>query len=202
MAFVVVALLAGCQLAGGPGDAVTEPPTDAAGRPIGAPPVGMPQTLAELLERGQLLAEEWQDEPVVVEVEVDIDDGGSWSGARLTYLAADADRFLSLVTSGSGFSQQRPSLATFQLQPVTPDGVEQIPQLPEDAAEPAELAASEAAAGCGVEGAATVLYVTGAPVAWDGTSWSAEPSWRANVTDEDAPGAALDVTTGEGDCLS
>jgi len=199
---VAVVALTACQPFGGP-EAIgpTAPAPDAGGPPVGAPARGLPASLEELRERGAGVAREWQDEPVLAEVEIDLDAEGAWNAARLTYLAADADRFLSLVTSGSGFSQQRPSLATFDLQPVTGEGLDQLPPFPDDAAEPAALAEAAAAA-CEVGDAPTVLYVTGAPVAWDGTAWSEPPVWRATVTGAEAAGAALAVTgAGEVTCL-
>jgi hypothetical protein len=198
-----VALLA-CQPAGGP-NAVATADAGAGGREpaLGAPVSGLPRTLAELVSRTHLIAEEWQDEPVLVEVEVDVDADadGRWSAARVTYLAPDADRFLSLETSGGGFSQQRPTLATLQLQPVSADGLATIAPLPGDAAEPHDLAQSDAAAECGVGAPTSVLYATGAPVAWDGTTWTRDPEWRATVSDGEAA-AAVDVVGGELDsCL-
>jgi hypothetical protein len=195
-------LLLACQPAGGPGAVVT-PESGAGGREpaLGAPVSGLPRPLAELVSRTQLIAEEWQDEPVLVEVEVDVDADGRWSAARVTYLAPDADRFLALETSGGGFSQQRPTLSTLQLQPVTADGLATISQLPDDAAEPHDLAQSDAAAECGVGAPAAVLYATGAPVAWDGTTWTRAPEWRATVSDDEAA-AVVDVVGGALDrCL-
>jgi hypothetical protein len=196
------AVLLACQPAGGPG-AVTTPEAGVGGREpaLGAPVSGLPRTLTELVSRTHLLAEEWQDEPVLAEVEVDVDADGRWSAARATYLAPDADRFLSLETSGAGFSQQRPTLSTLQLQPVTAEGLAAVPPLPDDAAEPHDLAQSDAAAECGVGTPTTVLYATGAPVAWDGTTWTRTPEWRATISDGDAA-AAVDLVSGELDrCL-
>lgn len=194
-------LVLACQPAGGPGGAPTPAAQGDREPALGAPVSGLPQTLGELVDRADLLAEEWQDEPVLAEVEVDLDAEGRWSAARVTYLAADADRFLALETSGGSFSQQRPTLATLQLQPVTADGLAAVPEIPDDAAEPGDLAQSSAAQECGVGTATTVLYVTGAPVTWDGTSWTSPPDWRATITDGEAA-AAVDVRSGELDqCL-
>lgn len=162
---------------------------------LGAPVSGLPSSLDELLARAQLVAEEWQDEPVLSEVEIEVDAQGAWRAARVVYLAADADRFLALESSGGGFSQQRPTLSTLQLQPVSADGLAAVPALPDEAAEPAELVQSPAVEECGVGAPTTVLYATGAPVAWDGVSWTAQPQWRATLTDGEAA-AAVDVATG------
>ena len=185
-------LLAACQPFGGPG-ATPTPTTRAGVEPaLGAPVAGLPATLPELIERADLVAEEWQDEPVLSEVEVEVDEQGRWTAARVVYLAPDADRFLALESVGEGFSQQRPTLSTLQLQPVTTEGLAAVPDFPADAAEPAALADSEAAQECGVGAPATVLYATGAPVAWDGTTWTAPPDWRATITDGEAA-AAVDL---------
>lgn len=204
---LLLALAVACQPAGGPLGGEPTPPAGAASDPIGAPEAGLPSDLPTLLDRGERLAQEWQDEPVLAEVEVDLDERGRWAGVRLVYLAADADRFLQLTGEGGGFTQERPSLATLQIQPVPAEGLEQLPLFPDDALAPQELAAGQPATRCGVDGAATVLYATGAPVAWDGTTWSAPPQWRGIVTggpDSEAQdaGARVDVTTGAGDgCL-
>ena len=195
-------LAAACQLTGGPGAGPSEVPSggDSEEPRLGAPDEALPSTLGELLTRGLPVAEEWQVQPVLAEVEVDLDEDNRWLGARLVYLAADADRFLSLVATGGGFSQQRVTLGTLQVQPVTGDGLDEIPELPKAVLAPQTLAAAEAVGTCGVGRPVTVLYSTGAPYAWDGTAWTEAPRWRATITDETA-GAVLDVTTGEGECL-
>lgn len=186
-----VVVLVACQPTGGPSAVPTPTGGDSAEDPLGAPAAGMPRSLDDLLGRGELLAEEWQDDPVLAEVEVVLDDG-AWAGARLVYLAGDADRFLTLSTSSGGFTVQRPTLATLQAQPVTADGVAQIPEFPDDAAAPQELADAAATGDCAMGGASTVLYATGAPVAWDGTTWRAVPVWTATVAADDGTGAVLD----------
>lgn len=199
--WIALAFAVACQPSGGPGAGGAALPSDrATGRPLGAPVAGRPSTLEELLTRGHQIAEEWQEEPVLVEVEVDVA-AGRWSDARLVYLAADADRFLQLVAAEGGFSQERITLSTLQVEPVPAEGVEQIPPFPDDALEPADLAAAEAVAACGVGEEASVFYVTGAPVAWDGTEWSRPPEWRATVTAPEGSGATVDVAGGDAVCL-
>lgn len=188
-------MLIACQPFGGPGDTPTPHASGAVEPALGAPVSGLPHSLDELVARAQLVAEEWQDEPVLSEVEVEVDAAGTWLAARVVYLAADADRFLALSSSGGGFSQQRPTLSTLQLQPVTADGLAAVPALPEDAAEPTELAQSPAVQECGIGAAMRVLYATGAPVAWDGASWTTQPQWRATLSDGEAA-AAVDVASG------
>jgi hypothetical protein len=195
VALCAVVVLPACQPAGGPG-AQSTPEQGSAGEPaIGAPQAGPPGSLSDLVTRADLVAEEWQDEPVLVEVEVSVDADGRWTSARAVYLAADADRFLALDSSGDGFSQQRPTLETLQLQPVSSDGLAAVPPFPADAAEPTDLAQSGAAGECGVGPPATVLYATGAPVAWDGAVWTSPPDWRATVSSDDAV-ASLDLADG------
>ena len=197
----VLTLAVACQPAGGPGSAGPAVPSDGAtGRPLGAPVAGLPANLDELLARGQQIAEEWQAEPVLVEVEVEVG-AGRWNGARLAYMAADSDRFLQLVATDGGFAQERITLSTLQVEPVPREGVDQIPPFPDDALEPAQLATAESVTACGVGEQASVFYVTGAPVAWDGAAWSPAPEWRATVTTPEGPGAAVDVAGGEAECL-
>ena len=199
---LLLALAVGCQPSGGPSGAAPTTPAAVASEAIGAPESGLPSDLPALIERGQRIAQEWQDEPVLAEVEVDLDADHRWTGVRLVFLAGDADRMLQLVGAGRGFTQERPSLASLQVPPVPVAALEEVPAFPDDAAPPADLAGVEAAVQCGVEGAATVLYATGAPFAWDGTTWSTPPQWRGIVTAPEADGARVDVVTGAGDgCL-
>ena len=199
---LLLALAVGCQPSGGPSSAVPTTPAAAASDAIGAPELGLPSDLTGLVQRGRRIAEEWQDEPVLAEVEIDLDADHRWTGVRLVYLAGDADRMLQLVGAGSGFTQERPSLASLQVPPVPAAALAELPDFPDDAASPADLAEVEAAVQCGVEGAATVLYATGAPFAWDGTTWSTPPQWRGIVTAPQADGARVDVVSGAGEgCL-
>ena len=187
-------LVVACQPAGGPPSAdPTATATSADGSPLGAPPAGMARTLSELTGRGMLVAEEWQDEPVLVEIEVDLNDQGQWQAARLVYVAAEAERFLALTAAGGGFTQEQPTLSTLQ-----------VPPLPEDAAAPRDVAASPEVEQCEVGAAPTVLYTTGAPVAWDGTTWTSPPQWRVTVTSADGGAAAAfdDVSASSARCLS
>lgn len=199
--WIALAFAVACQPFGGPGSGGAAAPSDRpTGRPLGAPVAGPPSTLDELLTRGRRIAEEWQAEPVLVEVEVDVA-AGRWSDARLVYLAADADRFLQLVATDGGFSQERITLSTLQVEAVPSEGVEQIPPFPDDALEPAALAADESVAACGGGDEASVFYVTGAPVAWDGGQWARPPEWRATVTGPDGAGATVDLAGGDAQCL-
>ena len=195
---LVLLCAVGCQPVGGPAVAGGTPTPAGSDAPaIGAPPSGLPRTLDQLLQRSLRVAEEWQDAPVPVEIEVDLDAQGRWMAARVVYLAADADRFLALTTAGSGFEQEQPTLTTLGVPALTAAAVEEIPALPEDAAAPADLAAMPGVADCGITGAPTVLYITSAPVAWDGTTWTTPPTWRATVTDGGASaGAAFDSAAG------
>ena len=164
----------------------------------------MARTLSELTRRGMLVAEEWQDEPVLVEIEVDLNEQGQWQGARLVYVAAEAERLLALTAAGGGFSQEQPTLSTLQVPPLPAVAVEQVPPLPDDAAAPGDVATSPEVEQCDVGAAPTVLYTTGAPVAWDGTTWTSPPQWRVTVTSADGGAAAAfdDVSASSARCLS
>ncbi|MPZ73536.1 MAG: hypothetical protein GEU74_09945 [Nitriliruptorales bacterium] len=195
-------LAVACQPAGGPSVGPTALPRTGSERArLGAPDARLPTKLEELRDRTLLLAEEWQDEPVLSEVEVDVDEQHRWTQARAVYLAADADSFLSLVTAGSGFNPQRTTLSTLQVEPVNAEGLAQLPAFPDDALEPKALLESEDTRACGVAAPATVLYATGAPVAWDGMQWTAPPKWRATVTGDDGADAVFDVASGTGECV-
>lgn len=198
----LVVLTTACQPFGGPRAVAPTPSADASGRPLGAPDAGAPSDLGDLLERGQAIAEEWQDKPVATQVSVTLDADGGWARARIVYVAPDADRLLQLETAGSGFTEQRPSLGTLQVQPVPGEALEEVPAFPEDAAAPQALVAAPATQECGVTGEPTVLYATGAPFAWDGTAWTRDPAWRATVTGADGGGAQFDTLSEDsGSCL-
>lgn len=193
-AVLTALLVTACQPAGAPAPGPTTLASEAG---LGAPPAGMPQSLDALLERTEPAALEWQDDPRLAELTVDVAEDGRWIAARALYLAADADRSLSLRLSAGGLAQQRPTLATLGLEPVSGEGLEAVPPLPDDAAEPtALLAAAQPLMGdCGATPPATqVLYATGAPVSWDGTAWSVPPEWTATVLDGEASGVVLDPT--------
>ena len=62
--------------------------------------------------------------------------------------------------------------------------MDELPDLPDDALEPAELAAAAAPAleQCDASGdVAAVIYANGAPESWDGQAWASAPVWRATV---------------------
>lgn len=202
VAFLVL-LAAACQPIGGPSVTAPTPGDDGAtGRPLGAPDAGVASTLDDLVTRGHAIAEEWQADPVLSEVQVDLDAAGGWSQARLVYVAGDADRMLQLETAGAGFTQQRPSLGTLNIQPVPGEALTEVPAFPDDAMAPQKLATAPAAGECGISGQATVLYTSGAPYAWDGTTWTDPPAWTATVTAAGGSAVRLDPVSGAGDgCL-
>jgi hypothetical protein len=198
---VLLLMTAGCQPFGGPNAAAPTPDAQDS-EPLGAPDQDRASTLDDLLTRGGAIAKEWQDEPVLTEVEVDLDAEGRWAGARLVYAAPDADRILQLETAGSGFTQQRPSLGTLQVQPVPAEALDEVPAFPDNAATPRQLATVQAAADCGVQGQASVLYASGAPFAWDGTTWTRTPAWHATVTTTGVRGVRFDGVSAAGaSCL-
>ncbi|CAN5480092.1 hypothetical protein BH23ACT7_BH23ACT7_18720 [soil metagenome] len=196
----VAALLAGgCQPAGDASPAGSETvPAAAPDDPRGRPRTDFPATLAELSRLGGMTAAEWQEDPRLADAAVELAPDGAWASARLTYLAADADRFLTLRMEPGSTSQQRPTLGGLGLTAVGGEALEAVPPLPDDTLEPADLAAAAAPVleRCGASGAVTtVLYATGAPAIWDGQSWTVDPQWRATVA-TGSGGAAVDPRTG------
>lgn len=176
----VAGLLAACQ----PVDHLELEDEEAEPAPLpgGGASGQLPDTLEGLLDRGQDLAREWQREPVLAEVAVTVA-GERWRRARLLYLAADADRFLSLRFDREQVSQERVTLETLGLEPVPAGGLAGIPQFPTDALEPAALVeqAQPHVDGC-LEGPPTeIIYDTGAPAAWQGSGWSDPPVWSATL---------------------
>jgi hypothetical protein len=201
---VAAALAAACQ----PVDEVddlgpqVEGEDDVAGDPVGAPETGMPATVGELRARTDEAARQWQEDPRVAEARVELDDEGGWREARVTYLAPEADRFLIVRVSPEGISEERLVLTHLDLTALPAEAVDEVPELPEDVAEPSALAeaAVEPLDECGVGGEArAVLYSSGAPYAWDpgSVAWSEPPAWGVTVTTDEGGGASLDPVTGE-----
>lgn len=171
----------------------------AADEPPGAPAGAAPATLAEALDAGEAAAARWQDGARLAEAVVDFDGQGRMAGGRLTYLAPDADRFLTVEFGPDGVREERTTLAAFELSPITAAGVEALPALPDGVAEPAALAEQAQEAGCDTTGPpVSVLYASGAPLAWDldAQDWAAPLGWTATVTGENGGGVALDPVTG------
>lgn len=193
-------LMAGCQPAGGPGAAPTETGTAVStSEPLGAPDAAAARTLPDLLAEAEPVAEQWQDQPRLAEIDIALDAQGRWTGARLLYLAAAADRFLALRADGNGLSLQQPTLSTLQARPMSADGLTAVPRLPAGVREPAALvsAAAEALEGCGVaEPVTAALYATGAPVAWDGNAWTVPPMWSVTLSDAQGRGVVVDPSSG------
>lgn len=183
-----------------------DPPTgdsstasDVPGQRLGAPVSGMPARLEELVQRGGQMAAQWQPDPTLVELWVALDQRGSWTEARMTYLAPDADRFLVVHVSPSATRVERPTLAALGLRPVSAEGLAQVPPLPEGARQPADMpqAGRRALAACGVgTPPRAVRYSTGAPASWDGARWADPPVWTATVTDERDASVIVDPVTG------
>jgi hypothetical protein len=194
---LLAALGLACQPAEEPdleADAAAEA-DEGAGDPVGAPDEPLPGDLDALLADLDSTATQWQSEPTVAEIVVELE-GEGWAGATVTYLAPDSDRFLVLRRTPGGTSQERPTLEGFDLLPVSADGLDAIPG-PQGLLNPGELmsAAAEALDGCAVSDPDTVLYSTGAPAAWDGEQWTQPPTWRATISGEAA--AVVDPQTGE-----
>jgi hypothetical protein len=191
----VVLVLAGCQPAD---DSAldSEPMADEPASPAPAEPPdqALPGTLEELLEGFSGTARQWQDDPVVAEIVVELE-GGAWTAASVLYLAADSDRYLRLRMDRRGTTQDRHTLEGLELLPVTGPGLSALPD-PEPLLDPVPLAdaAADSVEACGVEAVRSVLYATGAPAAWDGERWTEEPAWTATLSG--AADAVVDPTTG------
>lgn len=179
----------------------------AGGTPRGAPAAGLPGSLSEALSRGNRAAAGWQRNARLAEIVLQVDEDGQFTEGRLTYLAPHADRLLEVEVTPEGTREDRPTLETLDLTPIPEEAVGALPALPEDVQEPAELveASADAFAECDVEGTpSTVIYATGAPLAWDPASgtWTLPLAWSATVTTDTGAGAVLDpVTAAATDCL-
>lgn len=177
------------------------------GSPRGAPAAGLPESLSGAVARADGAAAQWQRDARLAEVVMQIDEAGQVSEGRLTYLAPHADRLLEVELTGQGMTQDRPILEALDLAPIPGEAVGALPPLPEGVRDPAELvtASADAFAECGVEGTpSTVIYATGAPLAWDPAAgaWTLPLDWTATVTTETGAGAVLDpVTATATECL-
>lgn len=199
-AVLAAALLVGCQLSEATGPAVVATSEGAAAEDaaLGSPEQDWPRTLPALQAYAAPEALAWQDDPVLADVTVWLDEEGRWQRVRLTYVAPDAERMMTIRSRPDELRVERPRLAGLQLPELPAAAVEQMVPLPADVQEPAALgeAAAQALADCGAGGPArAVLYATGAPAAWDGSTWSRIPSWRATVVTP-AGGVIVDPVTG------
>lgn len=210
LALVAFLLVSGCQPVDEvDGDVVPEP--DGTGgngsTPRGAPAAGLPGSLSEALARGERAAAQWQRDARLAEIVLQVDDVGQFTEGRLTYLAPHADRLLEVEVTGDGTREELPTLDALDLAPIPGEALAALPALPDDVRDPAALveASTDAFAECGVEGTpSTVIYATGAPLAWDPAAgaWTLPLDWSATVTTETGAGAVLDpVTTTATDCL-
>ena len=187
-------LLVACQPVDDPDLDEDDPGGESPAEPVGAPAHTLPDSLDSLLAELRTTAAQWQADPVVAEVVVELEEG-QWTSATVTYLAADADRFLLLRSGQEGTTEERPTLEGFELAPVDAAGVTAIPG-PGELLDPDELgeAAAEVLEACGVGEPTSVVYASGAPAAWDGERWTEAPRWRATVAGEAA--ALIDATSG------
>jgi hypothetical protein len=205
LALASVLALSGCQPVdplARPGGLPDSTPVEQA--PVGAPVEAVPATFEELRARADEVADEWQDEPRLAEVLVELDPEGRFSRGQLVYLAPHADRFLTVTVDRLGVSQAKPTLATLGLTPLTDSALEALPPAP-PRMDPSRLARAvlRELRACGADGRPTgVLYATGAPVAWDGRRWTSTPAWTATVTTGRGGIQADPVTGAPGECLS
>ncbi|MGI9017308.1 MAG: hypothetical protein ACR2HR_09445 [Euzebya sp.] len=195
-------VLAGCQLVDQPGDTTAgDQPVSGDVQPaLGSPEEDWPSTLTALRAFADPEALAWQDQPVLADLAVWLQPDLSWERVRLTYVAADADRILTLRSRPDQLRVDRPVLQGLQLLELPGQAVAEMEPFPVAALEPVDLAAAAAQGlsdcGAGGEPARAVLYATGAPAAWDGTQWTRNPSWRATVVTESA-GVVVDPTSGQ-----
>lgn len=188
MAVLAVLLLSGCQLVDRSADLEPVETTSegiGADELLGNPDEEFPATLAELRAFTAPEALTWQDEPVLVDVTVWLAPDERWERIRVTYVAAEADRMLTLRADPERLRLERPLLEGLQLLPLPEEAVQAIPPLPDEVLEPATLAeaASSALSDCGDPNGVVrkVVYATGAPAAWDGQAWTVAPTWEATV---------------------
>lgn len=206
---VVVACLALVVLACTPGEEPVLPIEGESGEPAAAPeePLGAPDsvfvpTLRELTARGREAALAWQDDPRLAEVVALFDDDGAVTTAELTYLAADADRILSVTVTAGGVTPTRIRLDNFSLAPIDDFSLDAIAPLPGRALDPIDLAeaAASALSDCGVSGDPTsVVYASGAPWSWNDGNWEPRPTWSAAVRSGSVGAVVLDVDGGPAD---
>jgi len=204
MAFVMTLLLAACQPVDELGSAPRQTSAAPAERPIDAPVVVMPQRLDALWTRVEPVVLEWQEDPQVAELLVEFDGEQHWRRVQLTYVAADADRFLTVVVTPETVTDERTTLATLGLRPITRRGMTSLPPFPAQAREPGDLADSARAAlrRCAMPGRVLrVLYASGAPVSWGGRRWTAPPEWTATVTTARGSVSVNPETGVIGDCI-
>lgn len=228
---LLIALLAlavsACQLVDPPDQAATGEVGTADGLGaesddlLGNPEDEWPTTLAGLLALVRPEALLWQDAPVLADLTVwfappgvlapsrAVDtptaaprpDAVPWARVRLTFVAAGADRMLTVRATPDRLSLQRPRLAGLALPELPPQAVEQMESLPAGVLEPHALAHASrgALAQCDDDGdpVVAVLYATGAPAAWnpEAGQWDPVPTWRATVLTETV-GVSVDPTSG------
>ncbi len=172
----------------------------AAEDPLGSPEDDFPSTLAGLVATALPEAQAWQDEPVLVDATVWLDPDGTCTQVRSTWVAAEADRFLTVRATPDRLRVERPLLEGLQLQELSDEAVTAIPALPADVLEPVALgeAAASALADCDAADRTVmaVVYATGAPAAWDGTEWTTVPRWQATVVTS-STGVAVAPTSGQ-----
>lgn len=203
----IAAVLAACQPVDDFDEAVDEDPAAGQVDRRGAPATGLPATLAATLTRTDVEAVRWQEGARIAEVAVEVD-GDRLTEVRVTYVAPDADRLLTVTLTDEGLREERPTLGAFDLESIPAEALGQLPPWPEGLQEPTALVegSGQAFDACDVEGAPdAVLYASGAPLAWDPEAgdWGVPLGWTATVsTGDDGDGVVLDPVTAEQvDCL-
>jgi hypothetical protein len=175
---VVAAVLVACQpvddlenAAGGEGPAGEDRPAEFA-------------DLGALEDTVEPNAREWDGGSRLVEVSAGLDEEGRWRKSRVTYVAPDADRMFVVALGDDGTTVQQPTLETLGFVSPTDEALREVPSLPDGAVPPERAAevADDVLDECGIDGdPREVLYATGAPAAWDGSAWTADPAWSVSV---------------------
>lgn len=187
---LIVLAVAGCQMRGEPGQVTRSTPAATGSAPLEA-----------ALEASDQPAREWQDEPRLAQIAMQLDEEGAWRETRLDYVAAGSERMLSVFVDDGGVHEQRVSLEPLDLPVLPEEAVEGLPPLPESLLPPNQLieAAEEAIASCGLGAVEVVVYTTGAPATWDAdaSAWSVPPDWRVVIADAEGSSVAVDPVTAD-----
>lgn len=164
-----------------------------------SPSGGIAPHIGALQQHLEAAASRWQDHPRMAELVVEVDEQRRAVRAAATYVAAGAEEVLSVSLDAEGVDQYRQPLREYGVGPLPVAAVEEIPRLPERVLDPGALleAAAGARSECGSTATPTrVIYATGAPAAWQGTSWRTAPSWGGIVVAGDEA-VAVSPTTGD-----
>lgn len=163
---------------------------------------GAAASLESAVEAGAQPAHEWQENPRLAQIAIELDEQGRWQQTKVDYVAAGSERMLTLFLSDAGMREQRISLEPLDLPVLPVEAVEQLRPLPDGALPPARLlaAAEEAIQACALGQVGLIVYTTGAPATWDeqAGAWTQPPAWRAVLADADQTSVVVDPVSGAG----